>query len=114
LNEGKDVSWETLIIDYILLLLEEQKKKTKKNNNSTSITDELEKAKLVLIPSLLEFNKAGFARCLWHNDADPSLHYIKESNRVYCFGCNKSGDVIDVYQELNECSMKEAIKALIK
>lgn len=72
----------------------------------------LERAKEYPITLLLEFNKAGFASCPFHNEKTSSLHYIKKSNRVYCFGCQYSGDSIDIAMKLNNCSLREAIKQL--
>jgi hypothetical protein len=69
-------------------------------------------AKSKLITELLKFDSGGYARCIWHHESTPSLKYYKEDNHVFCFGCGKGGDVIDVYSQINNCSLAEAIKAL--
>lgn len=51
------------------------------------------------------------AKCLWHSEKTASLHVYK-TNTVHCFGCDKSGDAIDVYMGLKNCSFKEAVLAL--
>ncbi len=74
----------------------------------------LERAKMMPISDYLLFNKAGFAKCLWHSEHSPSLHRIKSSNRVYCFGCGKTADVVDVVMEVNNCTLPEAIKIILR
>jgi len=74
----------------------------------------LERAKEVPIENFLEFNSAGFATCLWHSEKTPSLHKITGKNRVYCFGCSKTADVIDVVMEQNGCTLPEALKIILK
>ncbi len=69
-------------------------------------------AKQYPIYQLVEFNRAGFARCIWHNEKTASMKYYKNKNTVYCFGCNKKADVISVYMQLNQCSFMEAVKNL--
>lgn len=71
------------------------------------------KAKEYPIERLIEF-KQGKACCLWHNEKDPSLHYYREQNVVYCFGgCGKSFDAIDVVRQIRGCSFSEAVKLLL-
>lgn len=72
----------------------------------------VERARSVQIESLIEFNRYKKARCLWHNDTQPSMHHYKKDNRVWCFACNKGGDVIDVAQALYGVGFKEAVKIL--
>jgi hypothetical protein len=74
-------------------------------------TLDIEKAKQVPVNNFIQF-RGGFARCLWHNDKNPSMHYYKKLNRVKCFSCGKGGDVIDVVQKLHSCSFEEAVRRL--
>jgi len=70
------------------------------------------KAKQVPISNFVEFNRSGFASCVWHNEKSPSMKYYEEENKVRCFGCSRSGDVIDVVQALWGCTLVEAVKKL--
>lgn len=71
----------------------------------------IEQAKLYPITDLMRFEHFK-AVCPWHNEKTSSLHYYPDNNRVYCFGCGKSGDAIDVYRVLNNCGFKEAVEKL--
>ena len=76
-------------------------------------TNAIPKLKEIPITNYIDFNRAGFARCIWHNEITPSMKYYHRTNTIYCFGCHKSGDVIDVVQQLNNFnSVGEAIKYL--
>lgn len=75
-------------------------------------TLDVERARQVPIDSLIEFNRANFAKCLWHSERTPSMKYYPKDNRVYCFGCNKRGDVIDVMMSITNSSFKEAVQKL--
>lgn len=75
--------------------------------------DMVARAKDYPIGNLLKFNSAGFALCPAHNEKTGSLKYYADKNRCYCFGgCGKSFDSIDIYKIINNCSFKEAVKAL--
>ena len=75
--------------------------------------DEIVRAKAYPLQNLLKFNSQGFALCPTHNEKTGSLKYYADKNRCYCFGgCGKSFDSIDIYKIINNCSFKEAVKAL--
>lgn len=77
------------------------------------ITDkDVEEARSVPMDLLLDFNRSGFALCLWHSDAHPSMKWWKKHNVVKCFSCNKSADTIGAIRKLNGCSFKEAVENL--
>ena len=76
--------------------------------------DRLQEAKQRPIEDFLDFNSAGFTKCLWHSERTPSLHKITGKNRVYCFAGCGTKDVIDVVMELNNCTLPEAIKIIFK
>jgi len=82
--------------------------------NSDKITDkDIARAKEVPIDLYIEFNSAGFASCIWHHEAHPSLKYYKDQNHVHCFsGCGRH-DSIDVVMKLRQCSFSEAVKFLV-
>jgi DNA primase len=83
---------------------------------SKNDSDKILNAKGFLIPNIngIKFDRAGKAKCIWHNEATPSLTYYPKTNSVYCFGCGKGGDAIDVYRQINNCTFKEAIEELNK
>lgn len=81
-------------------------------NPSRHEGDQLSRAKQFPITSLMPFNRAHKAVCLWHSDTHPSLHYYAKNNKVHCFSCGKTGDAVDVYMAINNCSFLEAIKGL--
>ncbi len=84
-----------------------------KKTSDGSITDaDIIKAKEYPIRELVDV-KRGNARCVWHTpDKNPSMH-IYPDNHVYCFSCGKGGDVIAIYQTLNNCDFVTAVRALI-
>lgn len=71
---------------------------------------DLATAKTTPISNYIKFNRAGFANCIWHNEKTPSMKYYEENNMVHCFGCGKSGDVLDVIMEMRGVTLPEAIK----
>lgn len=77
----------------------------------TASTDATERAKQYPIENLVKFTHKK-ACCIWHTERTPSLAYYPHTNTVYCFGCGKHGDAIDVYRRLHDCSFKDAVKAL--
>jgi hypothetical protein len=74
--------------------------------------DAVAKAMAVRIDELIKFDKANMAKCIFHEEKHASLHYIKKSNRVHCFGCAKTFGAIDVFMKLNGVGFREAVKAL--
>lgn len=73
----------------------------------------IDKARAVPIPTILEINRSGFTKCIWHDEKTPSMKYYKNNNKVHCFGeCQKSGDVIDVMMEIGKCEFLEAVTKL--
>jgi len=81
-------------------------------NKSKSFIVSIDKAKQFPMDQLLEFNKSGFCKCLWHEEKYGSMHYKKKANTFKCYGCGEWGDVIKVYQKLKDCDFKTALKAL--
>lgn len=73
----------------------------------------VERVKTYPIGKLVEF-KQKKACCIWHNEKTPSMAYYPNTNTVYCFGCGKHGDVIDVYKQIHQCGFKEAVTELNK
>ncbi|KON67381.1 hypothetical protein AKG34_21415 [Peribacillus butanolivorans] len=50
--------------------------------------------------------------CPFHNEKTPSL-FVNEQKGIWkCFGCGKSGDVINFFAEINNYNNKQSIKVL--
>jgi len=64
----------------------------------------------------LRLKKSGGGRytspCCFHDEKKPSLTFYTDTNTFICFGCGKSGDVINFYAERYHLSIQEAIKQL--
>ena len=71
------------------------------------------KAQLSIATVLNEYNitlnKNNHAKCPFHKDNKPSLRIYPETNTYTCFGCDKTGDVIQFIQEMENCTKREAI-----
>ena len=46
----------------------------------------------------VDVTATGFALCPWHDDAKPSMKIY--TDHVYCFSCNRYGDIIDLTRAL--------------
>lgn len=75
---------------------------------------DIRKAKEVPISELLQINRMGKTKCLWHEEKTASLHYYRNSNRLYCFSCSKAADSIDVIMAQRNCDFISAVKWLCK
>jgi hypothetical protein len=82
------------------------------NKEDISGTEAIRRAKEYPIGDIVEFNRAGMAKCIFHNDKDPSMHWYVSTNTVRCFSCNRSWDAIDVYMQLRKCDFQTAVKEL--
>jgi len=64
----------------------------------------------------LRLKKSGGVRhtslCCFHDEKKPSLTFYTDTNTFICFGCGKSGDVINFYALRHGLSIREAIKQL--
>ena len=61
----------------------------------------------------LQPDRAGFLHCPFHSgDRSPSLKVYPDQNTWHCFGCGKSGTVIDFVMEMERCSFVDALKKL--
>ena len=58
----------------------------------------------------LQTDPAGMAHCLFHPDRTPSMKLNEDY--FYCFGCGKSGSVVDLTAKLFHTSPKEAVRIL--
>lgn len=53
--------------------------------------------------------KNSHCKCPFHKDDTPSLRIYPETNTYHCFGCSKTGDVIQFIQDKENCNKHEAI-----
>jgi len=85
---------------------------SRKKKRARDLQAAIVRAKQFPIEQLVTFTKKK-AKCVWHNDNDPSMHYYPKNNTVWCFSCGRGGDAIDVYRAMKEnCSLKEAVDYL--
>ena len=79
------------------------------DNNDNEITPEIiARAREYPIDKIIEV-KRNKALCLWHPDKNPSMHYYKKTNTVYCFTCNTFGDAIDIFMKKNNVGFVQAV-----
>ena len=71
--------------------------------------------KQIPITNFIQF-KYGVAKCIFHNENNPSMHYndfnSKIPNTVKCYSCGKFGDVIEVIMALENVDFKGALEYL--
>ena len=60
----------------------------------------------------VDVNRAGFTRCLWHNEKTASLKIYPGDRGYFCFGCHAHGSSIDLVMKLFDCSVSDACKRL--
>ena len=60
----------------------------------------------------IDVNRAGFTRCLWHNEKTASLKIYPGGRGYHCFGCGQSGSCIDLVMKLFDCSVGDACTRL--
>jgi len=58
----------------------------------------------------IAMNKSKHCLCPFHKDNKPSLRIYPETNTYTCFGCNKTGDVIQFIQDKEKCTKHQALK----
>ena len=60
----------------------------------------------------VDVNRAGFTRCLWHNEKTASLKIYPGDRGYFCFGCHEHGSSIDMVMKLFDESVGDACKRL--
>lgn len=105
----KNITADIAKLESILNLIRWYKSPLKRGGTKLDRAERVAAAKRVPISSLVEFNQAGFAQCLWHSEKTGSMKYYPEGNKVHCFGCGKGGDVIDVVKAKRNCSFTDAV-----
>lgn len=57
----------------------------------------------------VEVNRAGFCKCPFHNERTASMKVYDGNRGYFCFGCKKSGDVIDFVKDYFLLTFKDAL-----
>lgn len=111
---GLSVLHAKLLVTYLEKRMEPIRKRIKYCGNimSENVVDRLKAAKDVSIERYIEFRN-NTARCIWHDEDTPSMHYYRQSNKVHCFGCSQRGDVLDVVMQLKKVGLQEAINTIL-
>lgn len=63
----------------------------------------------------VELRRSGsrlIGRCPFHDEKTPSFFVFPDQQRYYCFGCQASGDVIDLAQALHGLDFRGALRHL--
>ena len=86
----------------------------KPNDNYKNIinADIISKAKQVPISDYIDIGKNGKAKCLFHDDKNPSMHIYKDTNTFFCFTCSAAGTVIDIVMKLWGLDFVGAVRRL--
>ncbi len=58
----------------------------------------------------IKIDKNNHIKCPFHQDDKPSCKIYIDTNTYNCFGCGKTGDVIQFIQDKENCSKHEALK----
>jgi hypothetical protein len=61
---------------------------------------------------LIEFNRAGFTYCMYHNEKTPSLSLNRNQNYIHCFSCEVTKDTIAFVMDSMNKNFIEAVKYL--
>jgi DNA primase len=68
-----------------------------------------------VVSRVVTLRKAGTrfkGLCPFHNEKTPSFHVNPDLGLYHCFGCNKSGDIIDFLKETEGLNFSEAVETL--
>jgi len=71
---------------------------------------QIEMAKACPWDQLIEVDRAGFAKCPFHDDSSPSLYTRR--GFAHCFSCSWSGDTIKFVMETQGLDFRQAVKHL--
>lgn len=56
-----------------------------------------------------QVNRAGFTPCPFHKETEGSLKAYQRNEKFHCFGCGKTGSVIDFVMDLYNLSLNQAV-----
>lgn len=60
----------------------------------------------------INVNRSGYTTCIWHHEKTPSLKIYEGTKGFHCFGCGKSGSVIDLVMQIQGVDFLDACKKL--
>jgi|AGTN01.1.fsa_nt_gi DNA primase (bacterial type) len=60
----------------------------------------------------VQIEHGGFARCPFHNERTPSLHFDRNRGIFKCFGCGEGGDAITLMSKMKGVSRYDALRVL--
>ena len=99
---------------YVFQPLPEKTKAVRNNAMATKgdiDNDMILLARSIPIDSLIDFEH-GSAKCLWHEDAEPSLKFRTSTNRIKCFACGASEDAVGLVMKRDGVSFVESVRYL--
>lgn len=96
-----------LLLEGFGIKMDRKKAETKKSKRL-----DVERAREYPIERLIDFRN-NKTRCIVHDEKTPSMHYYKNENRVYCFGCGWFGDAISVCMKVKGVGFKDAVLRLL-
>ncbi len=117
-NASRVGSGDTLFYDILIAdqqtYIEDVKRLMRKKKVFTGKNEKsVEAARAVPITNYIKFNRQGMAKCLWHKEDTASMHYMRDANKVHCFGGCGTKNVVDVVMVLNTCSFSDALEKLL-
>ena len=86
------------------------------HDNGATVQEIKDRCDIVdIIGRVVNLKKTGInykGLCPFHNEKTPSFIVSETKQRYTCFGCNKSGDVINFMQEYYNLDFMEALEKL--
>lgn len=67
-----------------------------------------------LLGQIRKMGSSYSAKCPFHEEKTGSFHLYEDSNRYHCFGCQSSGDVIDLVQKILGLTFPQTISYLLQ
>ena len=103
-------------------VLERLKATLKGDDKQARFSELIDRAKQVDIVDVaesldLDVRRRGrnyVALCPFHAEKTPSFVIYPGQNRFFCYGCQASGDTLDLYQRIRGVDFKQAVKELVK
>ena len=108
----KSVDWLTYRIKECDKPVEEQEHHVQKSFDIDYIKDNVTPDKFIgTQPVKISQDKEWYC-CPLHNEITPSFCWNVSEKYYKCFGCQESGDIIDLYMKINNYTFQQACKDL--